>query len=83
MVSIDPEDRYNLKRWCGGHRACFRRYWRWQSNAWGGRPRIEMELRALIRLMSTENQLGVRHVSTANCSSLALASLNQPSPSTW
>src|ERR1700682_2357247 len=41
-------------RW---HRAGFRRYWRWKSNSRGGRPRIEMELRALIRLMSTENQL--------------------------
>jgi hypothetical protein len=49
----------------------------------GGRPLIEMELRALVRQMSTENQLWVRHVSTANCSSLGLASLNQPSPSTW
>jgi hypothetical protein len=25
----------------------------------------------------------VRHVSTASCSSLGLASLNQPSPNTW
>src|ERR1700741_869004 len=39
------------------HRAGFRRYWRWKSNARGGRPRIEIELRALIRQMSTENQL--------------------------
>src|ERR1700687_3614051 len=41
----------------GWHRAGFRRYWRWQSRRRGGRPRIEMELRALIRQMSTENQL--------------------------
>jgi hypothetical protein len=40
-----------------GQRAGFRRYWRWKSRRRGGRPRIEMELRALIRLMSTENQL--------------------------
>ena len=39
------------------HRDGFRRYWRWKSNLRGGRPRIEMELRALIRQMSTENQL--------------------------
>jgi hypothetical protein len=26
---------------------------------------------------------GVRHASTANCSSSGLSSLNQPSPSTW
>jgi hypothetical protein len=43
-----------LVRW---HRAGFRRYWRWQSRRRGGRPRIEIELRALIRQMSTENLL--------------------------
>jgi len=41
-------------RW---HRAGFRRYWRWKSNSRGKRPPIEAELRALIRQMSTENQL--------------------------
>src|SRR5713226_3124905 len=39
------------------HRAGFRRYWRWKSKSRGGRPRIEMGLRVLIRQMSTENQL--------------------------
>jgi len=55
IVSIDtivqPE---TLVRW---HRAGFRRYWRWKSNSRGGRPQIEIELRALILQMSTENQL--------------------------
>jgi transposase InsO family protein len=51
LTILRPE---TLVRW---HRAGFRRYWRWKSNSRGGRPRIEMELRALIRLMSTENQL--------------------------
>jgi hypothetical protein len=51
VTIVRPE---TLVRW---HRAGFRRYWRWKSNARGGRPRIEMELRALIRQMSTENQL--------------------------
>src|SRR5258706_14993249 len=37
------------------HRAGFRRCWRWKSRRRGGRPRIEMELRALIRQMSAEN----------------------------
>src|ERR1700680_1864333 len=50
-VVVQPE---TLVRW---HRAGFRRYWRWPSNSPGGRPRVEMELRALIRQMSTENQL--------------------------
>jgi hypothetical protein len=37
------------------HRAGFRPYWRLKSRRRGGRPRIEIELRALIRQMSTEN----------------------------
>jgi succinate dehydrogenase hydrophobic anchor subunit len=41
-------------RW---HRAGFRCYWRWKSRPLGGRPRIDTELRALIRRMSVENPL--------------------------
>ena len=51
VTIVQPE---TLVRW---HRAGFRRYWRWKSNSRGGRPRIEMELRVLIRRMNTENQL--------------------------
>src|ERR1700720_3317440 len=51
VTIVQPE---TLVRW---HRAGFRRYWRWKSNSRGGRPPIESELRALIRQMSTENQL--------------------------
>src|SRR5260370_16974278 len=51
VTIVRPE---TLVRW---HRAGFRRYWHWKSNSRGGRPRIEMELRLLIRLMSTENQV--------------------------
>src|SRR6202795_5321452 len=51
VTIVRPE---TLVRW---HRAGFRRYWRWKSNSRGGRPRIESELRTLIRQMSTENQL--------------------------
>ena len=39
------------------HRAGFRCYWRWKSRRRGGRPQIDTELRALIRLMSMENPL--------------------------
>jgi hypothetical protein len=46
---IRPE---TLMRW---HRAGFRCYWRWKSRRRGGRPQIDTELRALIRLMSMEN----------------------------
>jgi hypothetical protein len=51
VTIVRPE---TLVRW---HRAGFRNYWRRKSRRRGGRPRIEMELRALIRQMSTENQL--------------------------
>ena len=77
VTIVQPE---TLVHW---HRAGFRRYWRWQSRRRGGRPPIEAELRALIRQMSTENWLWVRRASTANCSSLGLVSLNQPSPGIW
>src|SRR5262245_18614615 len=43
-----------LVRW---HRAGFRRYWRWKSRSFGGRPQIDTELRALIRRVSIENPL--------------------------
>src|SRR6267142_4601973 len=51
LTIIQPE---TLVRW---HRVGFRCYWRWKSRPLGGRPQIDMELRALIRRMSTENQL--------------------------
>src|SRR6202161_4055574 len=51
VTIVRPE---TLVRW---HRAGFCRYWRRKSNSRGGRPRIEMELRALIRQMSMENLL--------------------------
>src|SRR5712671_700875 len=51
VTIVQPE---TLVSW---HRAGFRRYWRWKSRRRGGRPRIEIELRALIRQMSAENLL--------------------------
>jgi transposase InsO family protein len=51
LTIIKPE---TLVRW---HRAGFRCYWRWKSRPRGGRPRIETDLRALIRQMSVENPL--------------------------
>ena len=51
LVVIKPE---TLIRW---HRGGFRIYWRWKSRSRGGRPRINSNLRALIRQMSIENPL--------------------------
>src|SRR6516164_8182377 len=41
-------------RW---HRAGFRAYWRWKSRLRGGRPKIPLEIRRLIREMSLANPL--------------------------
>src|SRR5262249_36212850 len=43
ITIVRPE---TLVRW---HGAGFRRYWRWKSRVLGGRPKIDGELRALIR----------------------------------
>src|SRR3984893_10594076 len=43
-----------LVRW---HRAGFRRHWRWKSRSLGGRPQIDVDLRALIRWMRVDNPL--------------------------
>src|SRR2546430_6419043 len=51
ITIIRPE---TLVRW---HRVGFRRYWRWKSRPLGGRPQIDVDLRALIRRMSIENPL--------------------------
>jgi len=51
LLIIRPD---TLIRW---HRAGFRHYWRWKSRGHVGRPRIDRDLRALIRRMSVENVL--------------------------
>src|SRR5882724_7093397 len=51
IIIVQPE---TVIRW---HRLGFRAYWRWKSRRVGGRPRIDCEMRALIRRMSRENPL--------------------------
>jgi transposase InsO family protein len=51
LTVVRPE---TVGRW---HRTGFRLYWRWKSRSRGGRPKIEAELRALIRRMNRENPL--------------------------
>jgi hypothetical protein len=53
-----------IVRW---HRAGFRAYWRWKSQGRVGRPRIERELRDLIRRMCKDNPLWGAPESTASC----------------
>lgn len=49
LVLVQPE---TVVRW---HREGFRLYWRWISKANRGRPRIDPDLRKLIRRMAMEN----------------------------
>ena len=48
---VQPE---TILRW---HRAGFRAFWRWKSRHRAGRPKIDRELRDLIRQMNKENPL--------------------------
>jgi len=48
---VKPE---TIQRW---HRAGFKAFWRWKSQKRAGRPRVDHDLRDLIRLMSRENPL--------------------------
>ena len=48
---VKPE---TILRW---HRAGFKAFWRWKSRHQAGRPKIDRELRDLIRQMSKENPL--------------------------
>ncbi len=49
LLIVQPE---TVIRW---HRQGFRLYWRWRSQSRPGRPKIDAEIRQLIRRMSTEN----------------------------
>ena len=51
ITVVKPE---TVIRW---HRRGFRAYWRWKSRRRGGRPRINREVRDLIRRMNKENPL--------------------------
>jgi transposase InsO family protein len=51
LIIVKPE---TVIRW---HRQGFKLYWRWKSKAPVGRPKIDKEIRELIRKMSRENPL--------------------------
>jgi hypothetical protein len=56
IVIVQPE---TMIRW---HRRGFRAYWRWQSRHVVGRPRIDSEVRALIRRMNCESMRSAKIV---------------------
>src|SRR6266849_1741574 len=51
LAIVKPD---TIIRW---HRVGFRAYWRWKSRHRGGRPKTPLEIRQLIRDMSTANPL--------------------------
>ena len=51
LVIVQPE---TVIRW---HQKGFKLYWRWKSRGRSGRPKIDVEIRKLIRRMSKENPL--------------------------
>ena len=51
VTIVQPE---TVIRW---HRTGFALYWRWKSRSRGGRPRVPLEIRRLIREMSLANRL--------------------------
>jgi transposase InsO family protein len=51
VTIVQPE---TIIRW---HRTGFRLYWRWKSRSQGGRPKVPVEIRRLIREMSLANRL--------------------------
>src|SRR5271166_2347938 len=51
LVIVKPE---TVIRW---HRAGFRLFWKWKSRSRGGRPRVPLQIRQLIRGMSLANPL--------------------------
>ena len=51
ITIVQPD---TVLRW---HRSGFRLYWRWKSRSRGGRPKVAIEIRSLIRRMSEENLL--------------------------
>ncbi len=61
ITVVKPE---TVIRW---HRRGFRAYWRWKSRRRGGRPRIDREIRELLRWMSKDPRCRERHGYTANC----------------
>src|SRR5262245_57258849 len=51
ITIVQPD---TVLRW---HRSGFRLYWRWKSRSRGGRPKVPIEIRRLIRRISEENPL--------------------------
>jgi hypothetical protein len=78
LAIVRPE---TVIRW---HRAGFRLYWRWKSKSPGGRPKLPMDIRTLIREMSLANPLwGAPRIHGELLKLGITISARLPSPSIW
>jgi hypothetical protein len=76
ITIVQPE---TIIRW---HRTGFRLYWRWKSRSRGGRPKVPMEIRRLIREMSLANRLSGAPRIHGEFLKLGIE-VSRPSPNTW
>jgi hypothetical protein len=76
ITIVQPE---TIIRW---HRTGFRLYWRWKSRSRGGRPKVPMEIRRLIREMSLANRLSGAPRIHGEFLKLEIE-VSRPSPNTW
>jgi hypothetical protein len=77
LAIVRPE---TVIRW---HRAGFRLYWRWKSKSPGGRPKLAVDIRALIRDTAWPIRFGAHRASTASYSSSVSLSARRPWQNTW
>jgi hypothetical protein len=77
ITIVQPE---TVMRW---HRAGFRLYWRWKSCSRGGRPKVPLEIRQLIREMSLANRLWGAPRTHGELLKLGIEVAQSTVPSTW
>ena len=77
LVIVEPE---TVIRW---HRAGFRLFWRWKSRCRGGRPKVPLEIRQLIRAMSLANPLWGAPRIHGELLKLGIELVKPRSPNTW
>ena len=77
LAVVRPE---TVIRW---HRSGFRAYWRWRSRPRGGRPKVLLEIRQLIRDMSLANPLWGAPRIHGELLKLGIASGRRVWSSTW
>ena len=77
ITIVQPD---TVLRW---HRSGFRLYWRWKSGSRGGRPKVPIEVRSLIRRMGLENPLWGAPRIHGELLKLGSRSSSRRLPSTW